>query len=234
MGLTLDTETYSSMTTWASSYEYLKPYYKIEEGQNENNNSLNENQNLILYTFEYRKYAGSVLLTGTFCNWSYNYYLTLTKNNIFSITIEIPEGINEFKFIVDGKEKIDDFYPIKLDNNGNKINYILAKNEIEKENIKKKNDKKNNNGYSNNINDNISEKLGRTEKVHSYFKEHLIINKNDNNSLLYGLYIPNIYLNHLERPQNFKTFNKLSCKVRINSKVVNFIYYNTSKKTMKN
>ena len=231
MGLTLDTQTFSSMTTWASSYEYLKTYFKIEEEQNENNNfSNNENQNIILYTFEYRKYAGNVLLTGSFCNWSFNYYLTLTKNNIFSITIEIPEGINEFKFIVDGKEKIDDFYPIKIDNNGNKINYIIAKNEIEKDTLKKKKNKKKNDGYSNDINDNISQKLGRTEKLHFYFKDRIIKNKNTNN-LLYGEYIPNIYLNHLERPQKFKTYNKLSCKVRINAKVVNFIYYNNSKTT---
>ena len=189
MGLTLDTEAFSTMSTWGSSFEYLNNTYKNEE--KEKNTS-----NLILQTFEYRKEAGSVLLTGSFCNWSYNYYLTITKTGIFSITIEIPEGENEFKFIVDGKEKLSEHYPIKLDNNGKKINYIIAKNEIEfeKEN---KNNKKKNNGYSSIIEGDIGKKLGITKRLPIYYKDHIIRKQNPNNLLLIGKYIPNIILNHL-------------------------------------
>ena len=99
MGLTLDTESFSTISTCVSSFEYLNHFYKTEKSKDK------ISSNLFYKTFEYRKEARSVLLTGSFCNWTYNYYLSLTKTGIFSITIEIPEGENEFMFIVDGKEK---------------------------------------------------------------------------------------------------------------------------------
>ena len=222
MGLTLDTEAFSSMSTWGSSFEYLNNTYKNEE--KEKNTS-----NLILQTFEYRKEAGSVLLTGSFCNWSYNYYLTITKTGIFSITIEIPEGENEFKFIVDGKEKLSEHYPIKLDNNGNKINYIIAKNEIEfeKEN---KNIKKKNNGYSSIIEGDIGKKLGITKRLPIYYKDHIIRKQNPNNLLLIGKYIPNIILNHLNRPEVYNNFSKFSSKIRVDAKIIEYVYFSPNKK----
>ena len=215
MGLTLDTEAFSSMSTWGSSFEYLNNTYKNEE--KEKNTS-----NLILQTFEYRKEAGSVLLTGSFCNWSYNYYLTITKTGIFSITIEIPEGENEFKFIVDGKEKLSEHYPIKLDNNGKKINYIIAKNEIEfeKEN---KNITKKNNGYSSKIEGDIGKKLGITKRLPIYYKDHIIRKQNPNNLLLIGKYIPNIILNHLNRPEVYNNFSKFSSKIRVDAKIIEYV-----------
>ena len=222
MGLTLDTEAFSSMSTWGSSFEYLNNTYKNEE--KEKNTS-----NLILQTFEYRKEAGSVLLTGSFCNWSYNYYLTITKTGIFSITIEIPEGENEFKFIVDGKEKLSEHYPIKLDNNGKKINYIIAKNEIEfeKEN---KNIKKKNNGYSSIIEGDIGKKLGITKRLPIYYKDHIIRKQNPNNLLLIGKYIPNIILNHLNRPEVYNNFSKFSSKIRVDAKIIEYAYFSPNKK----
>ena len=222
MGLTLDTEAFSSMSTWGSSFEYLNNTYKNEE--KEKNTS-----NLILQTFEYRKEAGSVLLTGSFCNWSYNYYLTLTKTGIFSITIEIPEGENEFKFIVDGKEKLSEHYPIKLDNNGKKINYIIAKNEIEfeKEN---KNITKKNNGYSSKIEGDIGKKLGITKRLPIYYKDHIIRKQNPNNLLLIGKYIPNIILNHLNRPEVYNNFSKFSSKIRVDAKIIEYVYFSPNKK----
>ena len=222
MGLTLDTEAFSSISTWGSSYEYLNNTYKTEE--KEKNSS-----NLILQTFEYRKEAGSVLLTGSFCNWSYNYYLTITKSGIFSITIEIPEGENEFKFIVDGKEKLNEHYPIKLDNNGKKINYIIAKNEIEfeKEN---KNNKKKNNGYSSIIEGDIGKKLGITKRLPIYYKDHIIRKQNPNNLLLIGKYIPNIILNHLNRPEVYNNFSKFSSKIRVDAKIIEYVYFSPNKK----
>ena len=222
MGLTLDTEAFSSMSTWGSSFEYLNNTYKNEE--KEKNTS-----NLILQTFEYRKEAGSVLLTGSFCNWSYNYYLTITKSGIFSITIEIPEGENEFKFIVDGKEKLSEHYPIKLDNNGKKINYIIAKNEIEfeKEN---KNIKKKNNGYSSIIEGDIGKKLGITKRLPIYYKDHIIRKQNPNNLLLIGKYIPNIILNHLNRPEVYNNFSKFSSKIRVDAKIIEYVYFSPNKK----
>ena len=222
MGLTLDTEAFSSMSTWGSSFEYLNNTYKNEE--KEKNTS-----NLILQTFEYRKEAGSVLLTGSFCNWSYNYYLTITKTGIFSITIEIPEGENEFKFIVDGKEKLSEHYPIKLDNNGKKINYIIEKNEneFEKEN---KNIKKKNNGYSSIIEGDIGKKLGITKRLPIYYKDHIIRKQNPNNLLLIGKYIPNIILNHLNRPEVYNNFSKFSSKIRVDAKIIEYVYFSPNKK----
>ena len=222
MGLTLDTEAFSTMSTWGSSFEYLNNTYKNEE--KEKNTS-----NLILQTFEYRKEAGSVLLTGSFCNWSYNYYLTITKTGIFSITIEIPEGENEFKFIVDGKEKLSEHYPIKLDNNGKKINYIIAKNEIEfeKEN---KNNKKKNNGYSSIIEGDIGKKLGITKRLPIYYKDHIMRKQNPNNLLLVGKYIPNIILNHLNRPEVYNHFSKFSSKIRVDAKIIEYVYFSPNKK----
>ena len=218
MGLTLDTDSFSTISTWESSFEYLNQFYKTEKSKDKNSS------NLIYKTFEYRKEAGSVLLTGSFCNWTYNYYLSLTKTGIFSITIEIPEGENEFIFIVDGKEKISEHYPNKIDNNGKKINYIIAKNEIEveKENENKKNK---NNGYSNKIEGDLDKKLGITKRLPVYYKDHFIKNHNPNKLLLIGEYTPNIILNHLSRPQVYKNFSKLFCKIRVDAKVIEFVYY---------
>ena len=65
-----------------------------------------------------------VYLTGTFCNWNKFYLMEKdTKNDIFYIILDLPQGFNQFKFKVDGLWKNSSVYP-KLNNHGNINNYL--------------------------------------------------------------------------------------------------------------
>ena len=65
-----------------------------------------------------------VFLTGTFCNWNKFYLMKKdTKNEYFYITLDLPQGFNQFKFKVDGQWKNSSVYP-KLNNQGNINNYL--------------------------------------------------------------------------------------------------------------
>jgi hypothetical protein len=104
------------------------------------------------------------------------------------------------------------------------MNYINTKNEIETEK-KNENNKNKNNGYSKKMEDDLDKKLGITKRLPVYYKDHIVKNHNPNKLLLIGKYTPNIILNHLSRPQVYKNFSKLFCKIRVDAKVIECVYY---------
>ena len=75
--------------------------------------------------FEYQFKAQKVLLTGSFLNWST--FIEMSKNSrtgFFEFNINLPRGIYQFKFIVDGAWTISNCYPTIRDSNDNLNNQI--------------------------------------------------------------------------------------------------------------
>lgn len=222
---------------WKSSFEYL--HYPIIKSTSDssletNDESTSSFSSTIFYTFEWKKNGGNILISGSFCNWKFNHMLTKNKNGIFSITLEIPIGLNEFKFIVDGKNEISNFYPIKKNNKGIDINYIFIKseNEEKKESEKKEKERKNVNsdGYTSVISD-LNSKLGKTKSLPLFFRNYFESNLNKKNLLLNGFYTPNVIINHLLNSKNNISNNviRTSCKIRNNEKIIKFVYYKPKK-----
>ena len=218
---------------WKSSFEYL--HYPIIKSTSDssletNDESTSSFSSTIFYTFEWKKNGGNVLISGSFCNWKFNHMLTKNKNGIFSITLEIPIGLNEFKFIVDGKNEISNFYPSKKNNKGIDINYIFIKseNEEKKESEKKEKERKkvNSDGYTSVISD-LNSKLGKTKPLPLFYKNYFESNLNNKNLLLNGFYTPNVIINHLLNSKTYISNNiiRSSCKIRNHEKVIKFVYY---------
>ena len=115
-----------------------------------------------------------VYLTGTFCNWNKFYLMEKdTKNDIFYIILDLPQGFNQFKFKVDGLWKNSSVYP-KLNNHGNINNYLEIThknndntNESTVESSSISNINKNNNINDNNIIDFNSNKNNKNVIINS-------------------------------------------------------------------
>ena len=223
---------------WKSSFEYLNyPIIKTtsDSSLDTNDESTSSFSSTIFYTFEWKKNGGNVLINGSFCDWKFNQMLNKTKNGIFSITLEIPIGLNEFIFIVDGKKEISNFYPSKKNNKGIDVNYIIIKseNEEKKENEKKEKDKKkieNKDGFTSIIDD-LNSKIGKTKTLPLFYRNYFESNLNQKNLLLNGFYTPNVIINHLLNSKNHFS-NKIirtSCKIRNNEKIIKFVYYKPKK-----
>ena len=75
--------------------------------------------------FEWKEGGSKVLITGSFINW--NTYIEMKRVNqseLFQFNFDLPKGVHQFKFIVDGVWKTSNFYPKTRDNNGNENNVI--------------------------------------------------------------------------------------------------------------
>ena len=76
-------------------------------------------------TFEWRDGGHVVYVTGSFSNWGQ--WFVMTKNNKtgnFELTLELPKGIHQYKFIVDSKWVYSKHFPTCKDERGN-INNIV-------------------------------------------------------------------------------------------------------------
>ena len=223
MGLT---QTHSLSTLYLkSSFECMNI---VKKSNSDSTIETNEESTLsfsktLYHTFQWKRNAGSVLLTGSFCEWKYNHFLNKDKNGIFSLTLEIPEGLNEFKFIVDGKDTINPCYPKKKNDKGIEVNYIHLKNEEEKE---KEKEKIESSDYTSFIGD-LNSKLGKPKPLNLFYKKYNESNVNKKNLLLDGFYTPNVILNHLFISKNYyyKKVTKSLCKIRCNQKNIKIVYY---------
>jgi hypothetical protein len=83
----------------------------------------NEKENKISTKFEWRDGGNTVFLTGSFCNWGQQLLMNL-NNNKFETFLDLPKGIYEYKFIVDGKWRFSKHFPTCNDGKGN-INNII-------------------------------------------------------------------------------------------------------------
>jgi len=52
-----------------------------------------------------------IYLTGTFCNWQKLYLMKKDEKNKFYYKLDLPKGVHQFKFKVDGYWKNSSFYP---------------------------------------------------------------------------------------------------------------------------
>lgn len=91
--------------------------------------------------FEYKLKANKVLMTGSFLNW--NTFIEMNKNSrtgFFEFNINLPRGIYQFKFTVDGSWTISNCYHTIRDSNDNLNNQIDTTNfpDIKEEVISKK------------------------------------------------------------------------------------------------
>ena len=74
--------------------------------------------------FIWKEGGNEVYITGTFCEWNKKYKMNKNENNFFEEKLNIPIGMYEFKFIVDGNWKCSSYYPQKKDERGISNNYI--------------------------------------------------------------------------------------------------------------
>ena len=106
------------------------------------------NNDLIQYTFKWKDGGESVKITGSFLeNWKKQE--SMSKNiitNCYEITLEIPPGIHQFKFIIDNKWMCSKDYKINKDKNNNDNNEIDLSN-YNNDKINKKITSKRNSDY---------------------------------------------------------------------------------------
>lgn len=104
--------------------------------------------------FEWKEGGNKVLITGSFLNW--NTFIEMSKNlstGIFEFNINLPKGVYQFKFIIDGVWRFTNAYPTVKDNNGNTNNVIDITNYVEPQE-KKTEDKNGNNSKESSKKDN--------------------------------------------------------------------------------
>ena len=134
----------------------------ISDKNNENNNSnISEQKNNIKIPtlFQWKEGGNNILITGSFCGWSHRFTMTKNKkNNFYELTLYLPKGEYQFKFIVDNIWKCSNFYPTVTDLNNNtnnvldntkELNLIIKEREKEKEK-----ERENQNTANSSINDN--------------------------------------------------------------------------------
>ncbi|MCX7625534.1 MAG: glycogen-binding domain-containing protein, partial [Candidatus Sumerlaeaceae bacterium] len=64
-------------------------------------------------TFKYQSAAQKVYIAGTFNDWATNKDEMQRYGNLFFITLDLPEGIHEYKFVEEGSEWVLD--PLNMD-----------------------------------------------------------------------------------------------------------------------
>ena len=87
--------------------------------------------------FQWKEGGNNIIITGSFCGWSHNFAMRKNeKNNIYELTLYLPKGEYQFKFIVDNIWRCSNFYPTVTDQNNNtkELNDIIKEREKENQN----------------------------------------------------------------------------------------------------
>lgn len=84
---------------------------------------ISENNALIPTTFEWDNGGNSVYLTGSFCQWKQFFLMKKDSSKNFVLNLNLPRGIHQYKFKVDGEWKYNPKFPICNDG-GNINNYL--------------------------------------------------------------------------------------------------------------
>jgi hypothetical protein len=75
--------------------------------------------------FQWKEGGNNIIITGSFCGWSHNFAMRKNeKNNIYELTLYLPKGEYQFKFIVDNIWRCSNFYPTVTDQNNNTNNVL--------------------------------------------------------------------------------------------------------------
>ena len=171
----------SSKSEEEISINYDKKDYLEDERDNEESHNNIEKKKLIPVIFEWEQGGNNVYVTGNFCNWKQFFLMVKEKDGKFKLNINLPKGIYQYKFKVDGEWKYNDKYPT-YNENGIINNYIDTTNlDKEAKNI----EEKTTTGNSSNLTENhelskYSKKFFVKSKNYSYLKQKV-----------YSNYIPN-------------------------------------------
>ena len=141
-----DSSSYKGVKTDTTSLNgnSLSGNSSISDKNNENKYISEQINNIKIPTlFQWKEGGNNILITGSFCGWSHRFTMTKNKkNNFYELTLYLPKGEYQFKFIVDNIWKCSNFYPTVTDLNNNtnnildntkELNYILKEKEKEKE-----------------------------------------------------------------------------------------------------
>jgi 5'-AMP-activated protein kinase regulatory beta subunit len=82
-----------------------------------------DRENIVNTTFTWFLGGTEVFLTGSFTKWRTHYPLT-RQGHEFSVTVALPKGIYQYKFIVDGEWRFNPDEPTESDEQGN-INNVI-------------------------------------------------------------------------------------------------------------
>ena len=163
---------YSSSSSYSETQEnkkqskYLKKSKeKIQEKENikigvENNENTNNNE--IQTQFEWNEGGNVVYITGSFCDWKKFYLMTKNNEGKFTITLPLPRGFHQYKFIIDDIWTYSKAQP-KFEDNGNVNNFIDTTN-YDNLNLSEEKTEKNENN-------NILKKEEKKEKSKKILKE---------------------------------------------------------------
>lgn len=83
-------------------------------------------QCLLTVQFHWNGKAKEVFLTGSFAKWSTQFIMIETQQNHFEISLNLPQGEYEYKYIVDGESKVDKSRPLISNKKGEENNYLLV------------------------------------------------------------------------------------------------------------
>ena len=166
----------------------------------ENTKTLDINDKKISYKFEWKEGGAEVKIAGSFLN-SWTEKVNLKKNlntGNFEIMLNIPKGINQFKFIVDGKWVCSSFYEtIKEKNITNNI-------------IDLKNENKNEINYTDEWLNSREVKKKKKKKIKENHEYNCIFPKeasiNDESPVLPFLYINTFDLNNQTQQKKLKHY----------------------------
>ena len=168
-----------------ASYNIKKDFIEDEEFDNillkkELYSKNSENNSLIPTTFEWDNGGNSVFLTGSFCQWKQFFLMKKDLENNFVLNLNLPKGIHQYKFKVDGEWRYNPKFPVCDD--GGYINNWLDTTNLE---ITIKNNEEGITNLSTNITDNcndipkMSKKFSKNlSKVNSELSQFQNQNKN--------------------------------------------------------
>ena len=98
----------------------------LHQSETTENTKIPESNDLIPFKFEWKESGTDVKISGSFLdNWDRKEPLKFNnETKSYEITLNIPRGLNQFKFIVDDEWKFSEKYPTEEDKSGN-INNII-------------------------------------------------------------------------------------------------------------
>ncbi|ALM20660.1 hypothetical protein AAT17_05165 [Nonlabens sp. MIC269] len=90
------------------------------------------------HTFYLHGYSNAqrVIVTGTFNNWDENEFELECKDGYWELTLDLPIGTHEYRYIVDGQWMRDPHNPKKKPNEYNEFNSVITKRKLQKFRLK--------------------------------------------------------------------------------------------------
>ena len=100
-----------------------KEIFNIKNNENKKHTKKKQKIEEIDTKFEWDGSGKLVFVTGSFCDWKKFYIMTKNNEGVFSLTLSLPRGFHQYKFIVDDNWTYSKTLP-KYEDNGNVNNFI--------------------------------------------------------------------------------------------------------------